>query len=74
MGMSISEARGNLLFAIRWKERPTDESMELAIEVMRKYQKIEEIVTQWQNETDPKIKFARSNMEKIKKVIEDGKD
>ena len=74
MGMSISEARGNLLFAIRWEERPTDESMKLAIEVMRKYQKIEEIVTQWQNETDPKIKFARSNMEKIKEVIEDGKD
>lgn len=42
--------------------------------IVRKYQKIEEIVTQWQNETDPKIKFARSNIEKIKEVIEDGND
>lgn len=48
-------------------------AIETALETMRKYEKIVEIVTEWQNETDPKIKFARSNIEKIKEVIEDGK-
>lgn len=48
-------------------------AIETALETMRKYEKIVEIVTKWQNETDPKIKFARSNIEKIKEVIEDGK-
>lgn len=49
------------------------EALQTAKDTMQKYQKIEQIVTKWQNETDPKAKFARSNMENIKEVVEDGK-
>lgn len=49
------------------------DAIDVGVDTMQKYQKIREIVTQWQNETNPKIKFARSNIEKIKEVLEDGK-
>lgn len=41
---------------------------------LRKYQKIQEIVTKWQNES--KMKFATSyyNMAKITEVVEDGNE
>ena len=73
MGMTIENA-------ITWLNTDDFESKgfadatSVAIDTMRKYQKIEEIVTEWQNENDPKIKFARSNMEKVKEVLEDGND
>ena len=44
-----------------------------AISIMHKYQKIEEIVSKWQNETDPKIKFASNNIERIKEVLDNEK-
>lgn len=44
MGMSIEESKRNLNYAINWKDRPTDESMMLAVGTMRKYQKIEQIL------------------------------
>lgn len=48
------------------------EAVDSAIEIVCKYQKIQEIVTKWQNE--PKMKFATNyyNMAKITEVIEDG--
>lgn len=44
MGTTIEESKRNLNHAIKWKDRPTDESMALAIETMHKYQKIEQIL------------------------------
>lgn len=42
--MTIEESKCNLSHAIRWKDRPTDESMMLAIATMCKYQRIEQIL------------------------------
>ena len=43
-------------------------------EWLEKLQKIQEIVNDWQNQNDPRIKFAMccDNMKKITKVIKDG--
>lgn len=51
-----------------------EEAKKVAIATMRKYKKIEEIVTNWQNQNDPKIKFAISghDIAKIREVLEDG--
>lgn len=48
------------------------EALNLMENIMHKFQKIEEIVTKWQNE--PKMKFGTSyyNMTKITEVVEDG--
>ena len=45
-------------------------------EWLEKLQKIQEIVNDWQNQNDPRIKFAMccDSMRKITKVIEDGND
>lgn len=40
MGMTIDESKRNLSHAIKWKDRPTDESMMLAIETISKYQQL----------------------------------
>lgn len=50
------------------------EALKFAVDTMRKYQMIEQIVTKWQNE--PKMKFGTSyyNMTKITEVVEDGND
>ena len=55
-----------------WHNNGELEAYDMAIEIMRKYQKIVEIATKWKNETDPKIKFA-TGITKIIEVIEDGK-
>lgn len=51
------------------------EAFKVAIGIMRKYQEIQEIVTEWKKQNDPKIKFvaSNSNMTKIAEVL-DGKD
>ena len=51
------------------------EAFKVAIGIMIKYQEIKEIVTEWQNQKDPKIKFVASNcnMTKIAEVL-DGND
>ena len=64
MGISIEESKRNLSYAIQWKDRPTDESMMLAIDTMRKYQKIEQIVA------DRKGKLILDTLVAIIKVIE----
>ncbi len=50
------------------------EAIELALESMDKCQKIEQIINEWQNQNDPKIKFAMccDSMKKIVKVVKDG--
>lgn len=80
MEMTIDEALHHLhtysstLGSGQTPQAEHEEAKRVAIATMRKYQKIEKIVTEWQNENDPKIKFARSNMEKVKEVLEDGND
>lgn len=51
------------------------EAFKAAIGIMRRYQEIQEIVTNWKKQNDPKIKFATSNgnMTKILEVL-DGND
>ncbi len=48
------------------------EAFKTAIGIMRKYQEIQEIVTEWQKQNDPKIRFVASNssMKKITEVLE----
>ncbi len=67
MEMTIEESKGNLRCAIKWKDRPTDESMMLAIDVITKYQKIEQILKD--------IPFGgETTVRRIQEVIEDGHD
>lgn len=49
-----------------------EEAKRVAIGIMNKYQDIQEIVTEWQKQNDPKIKFVASNcnMTKIAEVLE----
>lgn len=78
MGMLIDEHKEHLIAIM--DSMPDDtcgdwrDSLAFAVDTMRKYQKIEEIVTKWQNE--PKMKFDTSyyNMTKITEVIENGND
>ena len=51
------------------------EAFKVAVGIMCKYQEIQEIVTEWQKQKDPKIKFVASNcnMTKIAEVL-DGND
>lgn len=80
MGMTIEEAirRIDEHNYIHQRKEPRavyiTEAFDTLIEVAKKYQKIQEIVTKWQNE--PKMKFDTSyyNMAKIIKVVEDGNE
>lgn len=51
------------------------EAFKVAIGTIRKYQEIQKIVTEWQKQNDPKIRFVASNssMKKITEVL-DGND
>ncbi|MBR6289332.1 MAG: hypothetical protein IKR19_08355 [Acholeplasmatales bacterium] len=88
MEMTVEELIENLT-TIRNKicsskyETETSLTFDQTLDIMRKYQKILEIVTKWQNE--PQMKFATSyynmakilatgydNMAKITEVMEDG--
>ena len=71
MGMTIEESKRNLSYAIKWKDRPTDESMVLAIDVMNKYQKIQEIVENSNGLFDGSLEHNKAFV-KICEVIEDG--
>lgn len=68
MGMTIEESKRNLSYAIQWKDRPTDESMMLAIDTMRKYQKIAQIYQKWNEVNDFSYNQA---MSQIGEVLED---
>lgn len=52
-----------------------EEAKRVAIGIMNKYQDIQEIVTEWQQQNDARIKFvaSNSNMKKIAEVL-DGND
>jgi hypothetical protein len=80
MGMSIDEAILYMKFYKRklfdWFHRTDREAFETAIETMRNYQKIEEIVQHWIDEdlASESPSFADSGtIEDIIEVIEDGK-
>lgn len=67
MGMTIEESKRNLNYAIKWKDRPTDESMMVAIDIMRKYQKIEQILKEIPYGGDATVR-------RIQELLEDGND
>lgn len=81
MEMSIDEAIKHLdtysstMGSGQTTQAQHEEAKRVAIGIMRKYQEIQEIVTKWQKQNDPKIKFVASNcnMTKITEVL-DGND
>lgn len=76
MGMTIDKTISELeiLKKNTFSYMTANQAFTTAIDTMRKYQKIQEIATKWQNE--PKMKFDTSyyNMAKIIGVLEDGND
>lgn len=62
--------KGDTHFCGYNKENAT-QSLETAIETMRKYQKIEQIATHYRENVRDKV--TNENMEKILEVVEDGK-
>lgn len=69
----------SLLMAVRYAVEiediePQESELSQEVDTVKKYQKIQEIVTKWQS--DPKMKFDTSyyNMAKILEVLEDGND
>lgn len=71
--MTIEESKRNLSHAIKWKDRPTDESMELAIETLRKYQKIKQILDDWKSDGGAFEMSELYWLKLISEVVEDGK-
>lgn len=49
-----------------------EDARNVAIGIMHKHQEIQEIVTEWQKQNDPKIRFVASNssMKKITEVLD----
>lgn len=47
-------------------------SLDVAIDTMRKYQKIQEIVAKWEEEVHSGVSCSFDRMEDIKEVVEDG--
>lgn len=72
MGMTITEAIKQLTtYTIpcgKYKK-----AYDMAIDTMRKYQKIQEIVTKWQNESKMVFDTNYYNMAKIIEVVKDEK-
>ena len=80
MGMSIEEAirRIDEHNYIHQRKEPRavyiTEALDVAIDTMRKYQKIKEIVAKWEEEVRSGISCSFDKMEDIKEVVKDGKD
>ena len=76
MGMTIDEAIHDtevMKEYLEYQDEPRSEGLGVAIEIMRKYQKIREIVTN--NELEWGNASVRANaFLEVKKVVEDGKD
>ncbi len=74
MGMTIDESITELdkardsIEPCLFLDEAIDQSMKTAIEIMRKYQKIQEIVKAWNDMN------SFDSMLKISEVLEDGKD
>lgn len=51
-------------------------ALDEAVTIMQKYQKIEQIIDEWLNQSDPRIKFAKclDTVKKIAKVVKDIND
>jgi 3-dehydroquinate dehydratase len=73
MGMTIEESKRNLSHAIKWNDRPTNESMMIAIDTMHKYQKIQEIIADWRSDGGAFEMSENYWLRLISEVIEDGK-
>ena len=50
------------------------DSIDVAIDIMQKYQKIQEIVTKWEEGVHSGVSCSFDRMEDIKEVLEDGND
>lgn len=48
------------------------DARDVAIDTMRKYQKIQEIVAKWEEEVHSGVSCSFDRMEDIKEVVEDG--
>lgn len=68
MGMSINKAQSNLRNIQRYYIKADNETIDFAIDILRKYQKITEIVQSKTTRVSYNIGFRQ-----IKKVVEDGK-
>ena len=84
MGMSIEEAIPILhdmynyyndvdVDAFVGFDNDDNNAIETALDTMRKYQKIQEIVTKWKNESKMVFDTNYYNMAKIIEVVKDGK-
>lgn len=74
MGMSIDETI-EFFNELECYTPQAKDARDVAIETIKKYQEIQEIVTEWKKQNDPKIRFVASNynMTKITEVL-DGND
>ena len=70
MGMSIGEAISKLRYELNNNNKMVS-AYAVAIETMRKYQKIEELYDYWRS---GKCEYTISCMENIGKVLRDGND
>lgn len=77
MGMTIEESLEWLISRKEHYEMDDNcqelaQALELAIEIMRKYQRIEQIIDDWEHDVYPTSDDALDDIERI--VVEDGND